>query len=371
MNSLGAIILMRISRWRGWRLHDMPLLLMAFDRLNTMMTVGTLFSRLLGMAGVLSAAVLLMGASQASPLGADEMTKLLKNVQQSAQTEDYAGIITHNNGKETQSMYLVHIVDGKGERERLVLLDGVEREFLRENEITQCLLPNEEIVIQEPSRTDRFPGLLHSEEIDVSQSYQMTALEQSARVAGRECQMYQLTPIDDARFGYQLCIDKETSLLLQMQTLDEQGQLVLQVAFASVDIGAQVDSSRLESPWDIQEWRTISADMHEIDLSSQGWRIPYPAGFEPIKQVVRSMPQTRQVAQMLLSDGLAAISVFIEPVSGQGQRLQAEEGKKMGGVFLHRTQIGENWLTLTGEVPLETLQHLGQQTQFVPLTSNN
>src|SRR5690625_5997890 len=83
------------------------------------------------------------------------MTKLLKNVQHSAQTEDYAGIITHNNGKETQSMYLVHIVDGKGERERLVLLDGVEREFLRENEITQCLLPNEEIVIQEPSRTDR------------------------------------------------------------------------------------------------------------------------------------------------------------------------------------------------------------------------
>src|SRR5690625_6622423 len=118
------------------------------------------------MAGVLSAAVLLMGASQASPLGADEMTKLLKNVQQSAQTEDYAGIITHNNGKETQSMYLVHIVDGKGERERLVLLDGVEREFLRENEITRCLLPTEEIVIQEPSRIDRCQGLLHSEEID-------------------------------------------------------------------------------------------------------------------------------------------------------------------------------------------------------------
>src|SRR5690625_2681292 len=245
MNSLGAIILMRISRWRGWRLHDMPLLLMAFDRLNTMMTVGTLFSRLLGMAGVLSAAVLLMGASQASPLGADEMTKLLKNVQQSAQTEDYAGIITHNNGKESQSMYLVHIVDGKGERERLVLLDGVEREFLRENEITQCLLPNEEIVIQEPSRTDRFPGLLHSEEIDVSQSYQMTALEQSARVAGRECQMYQLTPIDDARFGYQLCIDKETSLLLQMQTLDEQGQLVLQVAFARDRKSTRLNSSHV------------------------------------------------------------------------------------------------------------------------------
>src|SRR5690625_6230504 len=108
------------------------------------------------------------------------MTKLLKNVQHSAQTEDYAGIITHNNGKETQSMYLVHIVDGKGERERLVLLDGVEREFLRENEITQCLLPSEEIVIQEPPRTDRFPGVLHREGIEVSHSYQCARVELSS-----------------------------------------------------------------------------------------------------------------------------------------------------------------------------------------------
>lgn len=336
-----------------------------------MMTVGSVFSRIYALVSMALIVLLLSTTGHAKQLDAAEMMEVLKNVQQAAQSEDYAGIITHNNGKEIQSMYLIHIVDGKGERERLVLLDGVEREFLRENEITQCLLPNEEIVIIEPSRTDRFPGLLLSEEIDVSQSYHMSAVDQSARVAGRSCHLYQLNPVDDLRFGYELCVDKETSLLLQMKTLDKQGQLVLQVAFASVDVGAQVDSTRLKSPWNIDKWRTISADMHEIDLSRQGWRIPYPEGFEPITQVVRSMPQSRQVAQLLLSDGLAAISVFIEPVSGEGQRLQAEEGKKMGGVFLHRAQIGENWLTLTGEVPLETLQYLGQHTQYVPLTSNN
>lgn len=336
-----------------------------------MMTVGSILFRTWALVVTMLSAMLFNGVVQAAPMSSAEMMELLKNVQQAAQNEDYAGIITHNNGKETQSMYLVHIVDGKGERERLVLLDGAEREFLRVNEMTQCLLPNEEVIILEPSRTDRFPGLLHSQEIDVSESYQMTALNQSTRIAGRTCQMYQLDPVDEQRFGYRLCVDQETSLLLQMQTLDAQEQLVLQVAFANVDIGAQVDSSRLESPWDTQEWRIISADMDEVDLSGQGWRIPYPSGFKPIKQVVRSMPQTRQVAQLLLSDGLAAISLFIEPVSGQGQRLQAEDGKKMGGVFLHRTQIGENWLTLTGEVPLETLQYLGQHTQFVPLTNNN
>lgn|SRR5690625_277241 len=304
-------------------------------------------------------------------LSPNEMVERLRTVQDAAQQQDYAGIIMHNNGKETQSMYLIHMVDGKGQHERLVLLDGIEREFLRENETTQCLLPNEEIVILEPSRGDRFPGLLLGDSTVVTQSYQMYQLDEPARVAGRECQLYRLEPFDELRFTYRLCVDKETSLLLQMQTLDEQEQLVLQVAFASVDIGAEVDSTRLSSPWDYQQWRTISADMRPIDLEQQGWRIPYPAGFSPIKQVVRSMPHSREVAQLVLSDGLAAISIFIEPVRGEGQRLQAEAGKRKGGIYLHRVQIGENWLTLTGEVPLETLQYLGQHTQFVPLTNHN
>lgn len=307
-------------------------------------------------------------AHQLSP---EEMLERLKNVQESAQNQDYAGIITYNNGKEVQSMYLIHIVDGKGERERLVLLDGLEREFLRHNNVTQCLLPERKSVILEPSRTDRFPGLLLSDSTDLAQSYQMHQEPQTARVAGRECQLYQLKPTDELRFGYRLCIDEQTSLLLQMQTIDQQEQPIFQVAFASVDVGSEVDSGRLDSSWDFEDWKVISADMRAVDLGQMGWRIPYPDGFMPMKQMVRSMPQSREVAQLVLSDGLAAISIFIEPVTGEGERLKAEPGKKKDSVFLHRVQIGENWLTLTGEVPLETLQYLGQHTQFVPSTQSN
>lgn len=314
----------------------------------------------------------MVGAVHAQHLLSDQESQaVLQSVQNSAQELDYAGIITHNNGKEVQSMYLIHLVDGKGEHERLVLLDGLEREFLRHNEITQCLLPEQQIVIMEPSRTDRFPGLLLDGSEAVAKTYQMYSEGSATRVAGRECHLYRLESVDDLRFGYRLCVDAETSLLLQMQTLDVEGQTMFQVAFASVDIGSEVDPGHLDTPWDFEDWKTIRADMHEVDLKQQGWRIPYPAGFKPIKQVLRSMPQSREVAQLVLSDGLAAISIFIEPISGEGKRLQAEEGKKKGTVFLHRAQIGENWLTLTGEVPLETLQYLGQHTQFVPAINNN
>lgn len=316
-------------------------------------------------------ALLTLAVAASHQLSAEEMQQRLKNVQDSAQNLDYAGIITYNNGEEVQSMYLIHLVDGKGERERLVMLDGPEREFLRHNQVTQCLLPEQQSVILEPSRSDRFPGLLLWESAEIAQSYHMYQESGMARVAGRQCQPYQLRPIDDLRFGYRLCIDEETSLLLQMQTLDQQKQPLFQVSFASVDVGSEVDPGRLDSPWDYEDWKVISAAMHEVDLSQLGWRIPYPDGFVPVQQVVRSMPQSREVAQLVLSDGLAAISIFIEPVAGQGQRLAAEEGKKKGPVFLHRVQIGENWLTLTGEVPLETLQYLGQHTQFVPPSHNN
>jgi len=311
------------------------------------------------------------GLVAAQLLSATEMQEQLKNVQQAAQELDYAGIITHNNGEMSQSMRLVHMIDGKGERERLVLLDGIEREFLRENNITQCLLPEKQLVIIEPARPDRFPGLLLEQSEHVVNSYQMAQLEQTARIAGRKCQQFELKPVDSMRFGYQLCIDLDTSLLLQLVTLDQQGQPLFQVAFASIDIGSAVNSEELSSPWDYQDWKAISAAMHEIDLAQKGWRIPFPPGFYPVKQVVRSMAHSREVAQLVLSDGLASISIFIEPVSGAGQRLQPEAGKKKGTIFLHRAQIGENWVTLTGDVPLETLQYLAQHTQYVPVVSEN
>ncbi|MCQ9616882.1 MucB/RseB C-terminal domain-containing protein [Paenalcaligenes niemegkensis] len=306
-----------------------------------------------------------------SPSQADDPLHFLAEMQSSARELDYAGVITYTQGSATQSMRLVHMIDGTGERERLELLDGKPREFLRNNEQVQCLVPERKVVILERKRSDRFPAVLLGHPKQLLDYYSVSKLDDVKRVAGRECTVYELNPKDELRYGYRLCADTDNALLLQAQTLNANGDVIQQVSFVSIAYGSQVKAADLQSTIDFSNWRTIEANMNKVDLSAQGWRIEYPAGFEVISQVARSMGTGRKVSQLVLSDGLAAISVFIEPVEDQGARLKEDKGSRRGSMNLFRTRIGDYWLTTTGEVPLSTLTELGRTAEFVPLARKN
>lgn len=301
----------------------------------------------------------------ASPLS---LAELLQQTQQAARQLDYAGFLSYSNSAGVESMHLVHIVDGKGERERLEVLDGMAREFIRLNEVTQCLIPDQKLIIQEKSRDDRFPALLNGDVSQIEQFYTFNK-EEVKRVAGRECQEYSLRPIDAWRYGYAICVDTEYHLLLKLQTLsaNTDAKIINQVAFANVVIGKDVTAESLNTTLEHEDWKVIQANMQQTNLAAQGWRIPYPAGFLPVTEVNRFIRSERQVSQLVLSDGLASISVFIEPVDTLSQRLKADPGSKKGSTHLYRKRIGDYWLTATGETPLETLHHLGNNTEFVPV----
>lgn len=298
------------------------------------------------------------------------LSDLLQQIQQAARSLDYAGLLSYSTNQEVQNLNLIHVVDGKGERERLETLDGPAREYLRLNDSTQCLLPEQQLIIIEPSRDDRFPALLTGDTAHIADYYTLEKAELQ-RVGGRECQQYRLYPTDQWRYGYALCIDTEHQLLLKSQTLSVQQvastRVLSERAFAKLDVGEQVDVSALDSGWQYNDWRIIAAQMEPTQLAAQGWRIPYPAGFEPVSEVSRYIRSERQVAQLVLSDGLASISLFIEPVDDYSQRLKADPGSKKGSMHLFRKRIGDYWLTATGEVPLETLHYIANGTEFVPV----
>lgn len=300
----------------------------------------------------------------------EKMVELVQQVQDAARQLDYSGVLNYTNEAGTESMSLVHVVDGKGERERLSALDGIEREYLRNNDVIQCLIPEQELVIIEKPRDGRFPALLTGQAHELARYYRLEE-EGTKRVAGRNCDQYTLVPTDDWRYGYTLCVDAQEHLLLKLQTVDYGSygtpQVINQVAFANVNIGKNTESNALDSAWQYNDWKVIAAQMKPTNLAAQGWRIPYPDGFVPVNEISRFMRTDREVTQLVLSDGLAAISVFIEPNDELGQRLEANEGTKNGSTHLYRKRIGEYWLTATGEIPLKTLHYLGNNTEFVPV----
>src|SRR5690606_7515171 len=120
---------------------------------------------------------------------------------------------TYQQGASMQSSRIVHVVDGTGERERLIILDGEPREFIRHNDTVQCLLPAKQTVLVEKRRMDRFPGVLLGDGYNLDAHYSLKTNTQRKRVAGHECIPAEILPRDELRYGYRFCVDPDSKLL--------------------------------------------------------------------------------------------------------------------------------------------------------------
>lgn len=236
--------------------------------------------------------------AQAAPVEKNAI-ELLGKVQQAARQLDYRGIYTYSQGGFTQSSRIVHMLDGTGSRERLEILDGEPREYVRHNEDVQCLLPERKQVQVERRRSDRFPGVLLGDPAGLTANYTLAVHPDKYRVAGRKCQLVTIEPNDGLRYGYRLCVDVETNLLLKAQTVDADETLIEQVMFTALRVGSDIEPEALRPSWSTQGWEVVKLDMPAVDLAAKGWRVPPPTGFLPLMQVQRVMGQSDDVGQIV------------------------------------------------------------------------
>lgn len=323
----------------------------------------------LGMAGALLLPQMASaGPEPAAPLSEEAATALLARVQAAAIAEDYSGILIYQQGTALQSSLLVHIQDGTGERERMFVLDGEPREYLRHNDDVRYVLPQRQMVRQETGKSGRFPSLLQGDAAGLLENYIVRVDDSGlARVANRPCRVAHIEPKDAYRYAHRVCIDEATGLLLKSQILGRDGTVLEQYAFAALDTGADVNPSRLGGDPVDSTWKVQSTRMDPVDLAAQGWRITPPPGFVPVLQVQRNLNHSETVSQLVLSDGLAAFSVFIEPLqtssrTGRPVREQAQRG----ATHINGVRIADYWLTAVGEVPADALAHVVDAVEYVP-----
>lgn len=309
-------------------------------------------------------------AAGSAGVSSDPGVALLQKVQAAARNLDYSGVYTYQQGTTMVSSRVVHIVDGTGERERIEMLDGEPREYVRHNDVTQCLIPEKKLIVLERRRGDRFPGLLLSDGKDIPANYTITIGVSDNRIAGRECTLVELVPNDAHRYGYRICTDIKTNLLLKAQTVARDRRVIDQISFNSLQIGDKVASDDLAASWNTRGWEVVETPMTPVDLPKEGWRIPFPTGFQPLTQVSRSMKAGKKVNQLVVSDGVAAISVFIEPFDEAHDNPLAKGAMYKGAMNVFRTRIDDYWLTALGEVPAQTLRDIAEHTEYVPAAGN-
>lgn len=331
---------MRLLMWRQWRSLASALSLLAF-------------------------ASLAQGQERAAAAAADAADgrspeQWLQVVQQAARRLDYSGTMVYQQGAEVRMSRIVHIFDGKVSHERLQPMDGRPREFIRNADEVKCLIPEaRRVVIERRSRAESFPGLVATATADLLQHYSVKIAGRE-RVGGFDCQVIEIQPRQPDRYGYRLWVDRATGLLLRSQTVDDRGDVLEQMAFAEVRIGG-VDREQLKPSWPTDGWKVDEAAHRPVDLKEQGWRLVPPSGFKSLYTVRRPMASGPAV-QAVYSDGLASLSVFIEPAAASDG---SEALPQRGPINAYARRIGDSVVTVVGEIPADTARAVAQAAERV------
>ncbi len=294
-------------------------------------------------------------------------------LQLAAQKVNYEGTIVYQAGGEMRSSKATHLFDGTYSHELIQRLDGKPREYIRRRSETsdqvQCLIPDaRRIVVSQRKVEESFPGLSSASPEEILERYHLT-LGDVERVAGIECQMLVLEPKDDARYGYRLWVDRASGLLLKAQTLNKRQEVIEQIAFSDVRIGQRIDRAKLRPSWSTDGWSIERSEHQKTDLAKHGWTVPAPAGFRKTREVSRRIGPS-DAMQAVFSDGLATISVFIEPHSA-GVALasgvpspSANALQTHGPTSAYSRRMGDSLVTVVGEVPPSTVREVAGSVEF-------
>ncbi|NDP37386.1 MAG: transcriptional regulator [Rhodoferax sp.] len=288
----------------------------------------------------------------------------LQRMHDASRQRAYVGTFVVAGGGRLSSARIWHVCDGTQQMERVESLTGAPRSTFRRNDQVLTFLPESRVVLAERRESlGLFPQLLKSNSASIAQHYRVREMG-SERVAGFEADVVELRPTDTLRFGYRVWIEKDTGLTVKLQTLDGQGQVLEQAAFSDLKFDAPISMANLEQMMGHTEGYTLEKpEMRKTTAEAEGWVLRQGVrGFHPMSCYQRSVggPQARQAPtlQWIFSDGLASVSLFIEPfVAGRhGQ----PKSLAMGATHTLTRRFGDWWLTAVGEVPTETLAAFAQ-----------
>ncbi|MBK6630328.1 MAG: MucB/RseB C-terminal domain-containing protein [Betaproteobacteria bacterium] len=285
----------------------------------------------------------------------------LQKMAVAAQRLNYTGTFTYQSGGTSETSRITHLVDAGGEHEKLEVLDGSPREVLRNDDEVRCFLPEDKLVIVEKrGQLKAFPALLPTSVNSLS-DYYLVRKGDVSRVAGFDSQLILLEPKDALRYGHHLWADVNSGLILRARMVNERGEIIEQFAFTQLQINGPIDREMLQSKFgkEGKNWRIHNARASQSLNAGNDWlfksQLP---GF--VKRTGMKRKAVREsgteTTHFVFTDGLASISVFIEPLGDQNPE---KATYSVGSINVYKRAASKYLLTILGEVPTATLIQLG------------
>lgn len=290
--------------------------------------------------------------------GDREARQWLERMSEALATRNYEGRFFHLRDSRSESMRIYHRVDKGKVTERLVSLDGSGREIIRNQSEVVCYLPDRRTVLVE-KRTDDSTLLAavpaYNEELEAHYNIERGPF---TKALGRRTQVINVTPRDQFRYGYRLWLDDETAMPLKSQLCDREGNVIEQILFAELNFRDRIPADSLKPSISGEGFRWIRQDAQPQLAAGQvaGWGvIRLPAGFRLTAWRIQLIAGSSVPVQHLVySDGLASVSVFIEPSDPRAQPMKGLA--KVGAAFAFSRAMDGHQVTAVGEVPPVTLE---------------
>ncbi|MBK7168730.1 MAG: MucB/RseB C-terminal domain-containing protein [Gammaproteobacteria bacterium] len=312
----------------------------------------------------LQALLLALLAGSAVAESVPQPRELLDAMSRNFRALDYRGVFTYEQGQTLRSVRIVHVVVDGVEQERLLTLDGEQREFLRRDHPVDCLHAGDQLLrLGSPPLTP--PLRLDAGDTSRLDQYYAIEFDGTERVASRSGSRLRISPRDPYRYGMTLVLDDKTSLLLKSEITDGSGRVLERFQFVDVEIGKPVSAADLDAETPEATENLTHAPGTEPQAQPFVWTVSWlPEGFALSARELRAAADLgREVETQMYTDGLAVFAVFVERgvevASDEGE--QASQGATVAYVI---ARGGQNVVTVVGEIPIATAQLVANAVNF-------
>ena len=307
---------------------------------------------------------------------ADDARAWLERMEQAVESLSYEGTFVHMVGSSIETMHVIHRAVEGDVTERLFSRDQPGREILRHNDKVTCIFADQRTVLVERRKGDRGAPLLGAvprDSAEVEQWYEFREAGETLKL-GRTVRIIEVQPRDIYRYGHRLWLDQLTAMPLKIQLLDHEGVAVEQIQFVSLVVPAEISDARLQPEVEIEGFTWLEQERAPATVGAEAaparWHIDEPPpGFRLTEFRLRTLPGAEHpVEHLVYSDGLASVSVFVEPAEATDQELSGLS--RMGAAHAFTLILDGQQITAVGEVPPNTVERMARSVRAVEAPAN-
>lgn len=312
--------------------------------------------------------VLFLSVGLSLPAAASEVSDLLQKMTDADKRLNYQGILVLRKADNLVAMRVEHGTDARGIWESMVSLNGEARRIVRiNNEITSVYPERQLLTVTHSADKSPLHPALPANLKNLEAYYNIKRL-QDERVADRSAMVLDVMPSDGFRYGYRYWLDTQTGVLLRCDVLNEKQQVLEQMMFTLLEYLPGVPHLAF-SPVDREGFKEKQLTLVNPNQSDPAWHVDnLPAGFMLTQSRARQS-QKGEILHLAYSDGLASVSVFIEPA--QDARHKRRGASRLGALNAYRFHVDHHLVTVIGEVPAITVMQMAQSVIPVKAASVN